>query len=52
LVCAYPVENITFTISDSTSIYGKWMEGLWRKYDAVIVARKFWKGVSIHYALA
>jgi hypothetical protein len=45
LVCTYPGYNITFTISDITSIYGKWIEGLLEKYDAVIFARKFWKGV-------
>jgi hypothetical protein len=37
LVCAYPVDNITFIISDSTSIYRKWIEGLLEKYDAVIL---------------
>jgi KaiC/GvpD/RAD55 family RecA-like ATPase len=48
LVCTYPVYDITTTISDSTSIYGRWMSGLLKTYDAVIFARKLWKGVAFN----
>jgi MEDS: MEthanogen/methylotroph, DcmR Sensory domain len=48
VVCAYPVNDIIPTISDSTGPYGKWMNTLLELYDGVIFARRFWKGVAFN----
>ena len=48
VVCTYPINDILSTISDSTGLYGKWMNNLLEIYDGVIFARRFWKGVGFN----
>ena len=50
VVCTYPINDIISTISDSTGLYGKWMNNLLEIYDGVIFARRFWKGVGFNLA--
>jgi hypothetical protein len=48
IICTYPIKDILPTISDSSGSYGKWMNDLLEIYDAVIFARRFWKGVAFN----
>ena len=44
----YFVEDFLMTVLAEKGIYSKWMAELLEKYDAVIFARKEWKGVGFN----
>jgi hypothetical protein len=48
IICSYPINDILSTIKGESSIYSEWMADLLEIYDAVIYARRYWKGAAFN----
>jgi hypothetical protein len=48
IICSYPINNILSTIKGESSTYSEWMADLLEIYDAVIYARRYWKGAAFN----
>ncbi|MGN6628891.1 MAG: hypothetical protein ACTHKJ_03340 [Candidatus Nitrosocosmicus sp.] len=46
IICTYPIRDILSTIKGESYAYSEWMADLLEIYDAVIYARKYWKGAA------
>ena len=48
IICSYPIKDILSTIKGESPIYSEWMANLLEIYDAVIYARRYWKGAAFN----
>lgn len=48
IICTYPVNDILSTIKGESNTYSERMAELLDMYDAVIYARKYWKGAAFN----